>query len=54
MSRVAKNPITIPDSVKVNIENSNIQVSGSKGSLDFQVPQSVSLKQEENVITVEY
>ena len=54
MSRVAKNPIIIPDSVKVNIENANIEVSGSKGSLDFQVPQSVSLKQEENVITVEY
>ena len=36
MSRVAKNPITIPDLVKVNIEDSNIQVSGSKGSLDFQ------------------
>ena len=54
MSRVAKNPITVPDSVKVNIENSNIQVSGTKGTLDFQLPQSVSLKQEENVITVQY
>ena len=54
MSRVAKSPITIPDSVKVNIDNPNIQVSGPKGSLDFQLPQSVTLKQEENVITVEY
>ena len=54
MSRVAKNPITIPDSVKVSIENSIIEVSGSKGNLNFKIPDSVSLNYEENIITVQY
>ena len=54
MSRVAKNPITIPDSVKVSIENSIIEVSGSKGNLNFKIPDSVSLNYEENIITVKY
>ena len=54
MSRVAKNPITIPDSVKVTIENSIIEVSGSKGNLNFKIPDSVSLNYEENIITVQY
>ena len=54
MSRVAKNPINIPDSVKVNIEDSKIEVSGSKGTLNFDVPASVSLNFEENIITVNY
>jgi len=54
MSRVANNPITIPDSVKVNIENSIIKVSGSKGELDFNIPNSVSVKQEENLLTFEF
>ena len=54
MSRVAKNPITIPDSVKVSIDNSIIEVSGSKGNLNFKIPDSVSLNYEENIITVQY
>ena len=54
MSRVAKNPITIPDSVEVSIENSIIEVSGSKGNLNFKIPDSVSLNYEENIITVQY
>ena len=54
MSRVAKNPITIPDSVKVSIENSIIEVSGSKGNLNFKIPDSISLNYEENIITVQY
>ena len=54
MSRSAKNPITIPDSVKVSIENSIIEVSGSKGNLNFKIPDSVSLNYEANIITVQY
>ena len=54
MSRVAKNPITIPDSVKVSIDNSIIEVSGSKGNLNFKIPDLVSLNYEENIITVQY
>jgi ribosomal protein L6P/L9E len=36
MSRVAKNPITIPDSATVSIDNNLVRVKGVKGELDFQ------------------
>lgn len=35
MSRVAKNPITIPDNVDLNINENVVIVKGSKGELDF-------------------
>ena len=44
MSRVAKNPITIPDSATVSIDNNIVIVKGAKGELDFDLPSSVSLE----------
>ena len=54
MSRVAKNPITIPDSVIVSIENNIVKVKGSKGEIDFDLPSSVTLEVNENIISVNY
>tara|TARA_B100001175_G_scaffold168427_1_gene142832 strand:- start:747 stop:1295 length:549 start_codon:yes stop_codon:yes gene_type:complete len=54
MSRVAKNPITIPDSVTLSIENNVVKVKGSKGEIDFDLPSSVSLEVNENIISVNY
>ena len=31
MSRVAKNPITIPDTANITVDNSTVKVKGSKG-----------------------
>ena len=54
MSRVAKNPITIPDSVTLSIENNVVKVKGSKGEIDFDLPSSVTLEVNENIISVNY
>ena len=54
MSRVAKNPITIPDSVNLTTDNNVVSVKGSKGELDFNMPSSVSIEVNENVISIKY
>ena len=54
MSRVAKNPITIPDSATLSIENNVVKVKGSKGEIDFDLPSSVTLEVNENIISVNY
>ena len=54
MSRVAKNPIHIPDNVDLSINENIISVKGSKGVLEFDIPQSISLEIKENIINVRY
>ncbi len=54
MSRVAKNPIQIVDGVSVNLEGTIINVKGKIGSMSFDVPETVSLEINEEVITVQY
>ncbi len=54
MSRVAKNPITIPDSVNLTVENSIVKVKGNKGELDFNMHSLVSLEVNENIISIKY
>ena len=54
MSRVAKNPINVPDNVELNIVDNIIKVKGSKGELEFNLPSSVSIENTENVLTVKY
>ena len=54
MSRVAKNPIHILDNVDLNINENIVSVKGSKGVLEFNIPQSISLEIKENIIKVKY
>ena len=54
MSRVAKNPINVPDNVELNIVENLVKVKGSKGELEFSIPSSVSIENNENVLTVKY
>ena len=54
MSRVAKNPINVPDNVELNIVENLVKVKGSKGELEFNIPSSVSIENNENVVTVKY
>jgi large subunit ribosomal protein L6 len=52
MSRIGKQPITIPSGVSVTIEPNEITVSGSKGTLtQFTIP-GITVVQEENIVTV--
>ncbi len=54
MSRVAKNPISIPDNVELKINDNIVMVKGGKGELEFELPMSVNLNIEENILTVKY
>ena len=54
MSRVAKNPIQINKGVDINIEDGVIKVKGSKGELEFVLPNSVSVNMSEETLNVEY
>lgn len=52
MSRVAKNPITLPKGVEAAIAGSAITVKGSKGSLNIDLHNDVEVQQEGNVLQV--
>ena len=52
MSRVAKNPVSIPSGVEIKLDADSITVSGTKGKSDFKFPDSVSAKHENDLITV--
>ena len=54
MSKVAKNPIIIPDGVNISVDDKNVTVKGSKGELDFSLSLSISLNIDDNSITVSY
>ena len=54
MSRVAKNPIIIPDGVNISVDDKNVTVKGSKGELYFSLSLSISLNIDDNAITVSY
>ena len=54
MSRVAKNPVSIPSGVEIKLEEKIISVSGPKGKSEFTLPESVSAIHEDDLITISY
>lgn len=48
MSRIANNPVSIPNGVDVNISGNLITIKGSKGELSHEIHPLVSVQQEEN------
>jgi large subunit ribosomal protein L6 len=44
MSRIGKQPITIPEKVKVDVKGQKVLVEGPKGKLDFELPRRTSAK----------
>ena len=44
MSRIGKQPVSIPDNVQVGIEDRMVTISGPKGSLSFEHHPLVSAK----------
>src|SRR5436190_1083408 len=54
MSRIGKQPITIPNGVEVTIKDSVVSVKGSKGTLSFTPhPRAiVKMKEKKNFVTV--
>ena len=53
MSRIGRQPITVPANVQVTIDEGNlIQVIGPKGELQRQFPRTMAFQREEGVIAV--
>ncbi|HYE31675.1 MAG TPA: 50S ribosomal protein L6 [Methylomirabilota bacterium] len=52
MSRIGKQPVTIPAKVKVDIKGQQISVEGPKGKLNWELPSRVSAAQENGNIVV--
>jgi large subunit ribosomal protein L6 len=44
MSRIGKQPITIPAKVKVEVKGQKVHVEGPKGKLDWELPNRTTLK----------
>jgi large subunit ribosomal protein L6 len=52
MSRIGKQPITIPPKVKVDVKGQKVFVEGPKGKLNWELPQRTSLKVDNGKIMV--
>ena len=50
MSRIGKFPITVPSGVEVTITDQNVAVKGPKGSLDLDVAEGITVRQEGDVL----
>ena len=53
MSRIGKKPITLPKGVTVTIKESELEVKGAKGTLKSPIPQGVTFKLEDGILTAE-
>jgi large subunit ribosomal protein L6 len=53
MSRIGKEPISIPSDVQVSIEGRSVGVTGPKGSLDLDLPGEIDARQEDGAVLVE-
>jgi large subunit ribosomal protein L6 len=54
MSRIGKNPITVPQGVTLTIDDNNqVTVKGPKGELVQSFNKDMHIKMEENVLTIE-
>ena len=52
MSRIGKNPISIPDKVEFNNQNNVLSVSGPKGKLKFTASSKINISVVEDKIEV--
>lgn len=52
MSRVAKNPITIPAGVTITINESTVNIKGGKGAMQHAVSSLVKVIQEDNALQI--
>ncbi len=53
MSRIGRQPITVPAGVTVELSPSIVKVNGSLGSLEMKIPSGVKIKQEGETVIVE-
>ncbi len=53
MSRIGKNPVTIPAAVTVEMNKQTLTIKGAKGELTQEVPTGIEVKIEDNTIVVD-
>ena len=54
MSRVANNPVVLPNGVEVKVNGQDITVKGGKGSLELSLNEGIQISQDDNVLTFAY
>ncbi|WP_209325762.1 50S ribosomal protein L6 [Brevibacterium renqingii] len=52
MSRIGKNPISVPSGVEVKVDGQDVAVKGPKGELSVTIPEPITVSLEDGVITV--
>ncbi|MCX7924470.1 MAG: 50S ribosomal protein L6 [Fimbriimonadales bacterium] len=52
MSRIGKQPITIPNGVNIQVDGNTVRVKGPKGELTHQLPDSIELEQQNGTLYV--
>ncbi len=52
MSKVGNNPIKIPSGVELNLQDRHVKVKGPKGELQWDIPEPITVNQEDSVLTV--
>ena len=52
MSRVAKNPITLPKGVEVKVNGAGVSVKGAKGQLTMRLHQLVGVDISESTVSI--
>lgn len=53
MSRIGKTPITIPSGVEISVSGSTVAVKGPKGTLNHELPEQISVSQEDGTLTLD-
>jgi len=52
MSRIANNPLSLPHAVELSQQGALVKIKGSKGSLELNLPEGISVETEAGVISV--
>jgi len=52
MSRIGKQPVVIPQGVKIQVENGLVRAEGPKGKLSQAIPSGLSVKVENNAVVL--
>ena len=52
MSRIGKKPITIPSGVEITLDGGHVTVKGPKGTLEHDVPESITVTREGDELIV--
>jgi len=52
MSRIAKEPVPLPQGVEVNQSGTSVSLKGSKGSLSMELNSEVEVKQDDGALQV--